>query len=319
MWEEETSQGWAYSHQWVCTNCVDDQFLERKLRDAEDSDAQCEFCDARPAAPLDVLLESFVAGIYTEYANADDEGIPYVSREGGYQADIKDTWEIVDEFGDALIGPGLLEAMRDSIHDQPWVSRFHWRLSTTEALHYGWDSFCDAIKNETRYVFWLHGNHVEDAGPWSDGIPASKILQEVGSIVDRHGLYRYIEVDEPLWRARTHSEPKVEWGAKHLGTMKREDSRQANRMNPAGIPMFYGATDIDTAIRESLVRTSDTYVTAAAFLATQAVTVVDLTNEKLPTIPSLFDTERVAERQGLFFARFRRKAQPANTYLIRTG
>lgn len=95
--------------------------------------------------------------------------------------------------------------------------------------------------------------------------------------------------------------PTPDWSARDLGTPRIEHSKQANRMSPAGIPMFYGASDSDTAIRETLGRATATHVTAAAFAVGRTLSVIDLTNAKLPLIPSQFDIEKLPERDSIQF------------------
>lgn len=70
-------------------------------------------------------------------------------------------------------------------------------------------------------------------------------------------------------------------------------------MSPAGIPMFYGAADVDTAIKETAAHTDRPYVTAAAFATDRPCTVVDFTD--LPPVPSMFDPDRGHARRPLLF------------------
>jgi HEPN/RES N-terminal domain 1 len=117
----EEEQGWSFTDQHVCTNCVDDYALEAAIAAAEDDEATCSFCGSTPAAELNVLLEAFVRGLRTEYGDADDEGVYYDGREGGYQWATRDTWDLIGDFYDVLVGDGLLDAIRDAMHDRAWV------------------------------------------------------------------------------------------------------------------------------------------------------------------------------------------------------
>ncbi|MDX6352146.1 MAG: hypothetical protein QOF84_6936 [Streptomyces sp.] len=74
VWLAQAEQGWSYSDGWVCAACVDDDALAETLSAAADPDQACDFCQAAPAADLDVLLEAFFDGLRTEYATASDEG-----------------------------------------------------------------------------------------------------------------------------------------------------------------------------------------------------------------------------------------------------
>ncbi|MGW0345934.1 HEPN-associated N-terminal domain-containing protein [Streptomyces anthocyanicus] len=301
MLEAQDDQGWYFSDQYVCTGCVDDEVLRGLLREGEDEDAACDFCGRSPAAELDVLLETFVAAIYTEYRSADDEGVFWDGREGGYQWNIKDTWEVVDDCGgsEVFTGKGLLEAVRDAVIDKPWAPVDFIEPRRDEALRDGWARFCEQVQYRTRYVFWLREPQDEGLGPGE--VSAGRILDHVGDLIDRLELVTELPAGTRLWRALTHTEPKVDWDAKRLGTAPREHARQANRMSPAGIPMFYGAADADTAVRETSLRSDDPWATAAVFTTTEACTVVDFTD--LPPVPSLYDLARTADRRPLMFLR----------------
>jgi len=300
---QEDEQGWSFTSQHVCTGCVDDYALQAAVGAAEDAEATCDFCGNSPAAELDVLLEAFVNGLRTEYGNADNEGVYYDGREGGYQGAVtEDTWDLVGEFWDVLTGDGLLDAVRDAMHDTTWVEVDFHQPRRDEALSASWNRFCEAVQYQTRYVFWLRRDEAEEEqARWTGEILATHILDELGELIDDLGLLRPLPAGHRLWRARQHPLPTIAWGASALGTAPRERATQANRMSPAGIPMFYGAENPETAIQEITVRASekDKWVTVGAFETSQPSTVVDFTN--LPATPSMFDLERVYQRRPLLF------------------
>ncbi|MFE4409800.1 HEPN-associated N-terminal domain-containing protein [Streptomyces sp. NPDC056821] len=299
--EEVEDQGWYPAEdKWVCVQCVDEPFLASKVKEASDPEATCSFCDESSAAELDILTDAFVRGVKVRYQDANGE-LFYDAEEGRYAGRTYDTWDLVTwEYGHIFAGNGLLEAVRDSVVDMTWSDSHYWHYSPDEEFSAGWRNFCEAVKHETRYVFWLRKDWREqEHGP--DGLPPAEILGVLGGFIDTHNLYNTIEVRDKLWRARTHCEDASSWNAEDLGTAGRDHSKQANRMSPAGMPMFYGAYDKDTAVRECLVRTADPYVTVGAFQATHAIRVIDLTKDKLPGIPSEFDVERANERFGVLF------------------
>lgn len=155
-WMEQQEQGWSYSDKSVCTGCLDDYALESAVGSAADYEEVCSFCGGTPTAPLDVLMESFVLGLWKEHEDADD-GVTYDSREGGYQflGGHWDSYDLVQEYADALVGDGLLEAVQASLQERTWVERdFAWR-SRDEVLRDAWDEFSDNVKYRVRYVIWL--------------------------------------------------------------------------------------------------------------------------------------------------------------------
>jgi hypothetical protein len=159
---QEEEQGWSFTSQHVCSGCVNDYALQAAIGAAEEATATCDFCGSTPAAELDVLLEAFVKGIETEYEDA-AEGVYYDGREGGYQWHRKwETWDLVEEFSDVLIGEGLLDAVREAMHDRVWVEVHFIEPRQDEALIASWERFCEAVQYETRYVFWLRGDEADE-------------------------------------------------------------------------------------------------------------------------------------------------------------
>jgi RES domain len=71
-------------------------------------------------------------------------------------------------------------------------------------------------------------------------------------------------------------------------------------MSPAGIPMFYGSIDFETAIQEIAATTVDSdQATCAWFETSVPATVVDFTN--LRPVPSMFDLAQTQTRHALMF------------------
>lgn len=81
------------------------------------------------------------------------------------------------------------------------------------------------------------------------------ILDSLEYIIKDIELIRKIPCSTEIRRVRIVN-PDIELStAKELGSPPREFATMANRMSPAGISMFYGAFDIETAIKETYVET----------------------------------------------------------------
>jgi len=109
--DEQDERGWASADAFVCQQCVSEDALCAALSAREEPRKECSFCGNLPATPLDVLLEHFVAGLRNAYDYAKDE-LFWDGREGGYQGDTLNTWDVVDQFADVFVGDGLLGAVR---------------------------------------------------------------------------------------------------------------------------------------------------------------------------------------------------------------
>ena len=73
----------------------------------------------------------------------------------------------------------------------------------------------------------------------------------------------------------------------------------ANRMSPAGISMFYGATDLDTAVAEIGAHSSYGYAVTGEFTTGREVRLIDLT--RLPKIPSIFNEQTFRSYYSILF------------------
>jgi len=294
-WMEAQERGWDSSDEFVCTDCVDDYALEAAIAVSSDAGEACSFCGAQGAAPIDVLTEAFVDGLWREHEDA-DEGVSYNSAEGGYifLGDHWDSWDLVEHYGEVFVGDGLIDRVQELIHERVWVERdFAWRRRD-DVLRDAWGEFSEAVKFRTRYVIWLVKDAEEYMMRGSGEVPPGRVLYDIGSILDELDLIRELPPTTPLWRAQTHTGPALAGGpsASRLGTAPRAHAKQPNRMSPAGIPMFYAAEESATAIAEVTrhVAASKDHVTVGRFGASAPLMVVDFTS--LPSYISLFDPER---------------------------
>lgn len=298
---EQDDQGWDFSAQFVCTRCVSDDALAAAIASEASVDQVCDFCGGSPAASLNVLLAAFFAGLRNEYGQADDEGVGWDGREGGYQwTTTWDAWDLIADFGDVLSGDGLLDAVQHLAHATTWVERnFSWRRRD-EVLTEAWTTFCRTVKYETRYVIWLHEQTDMQEAEMAGEIPPARILHHIGDLLTRLGLgVRVLDAGYSVWRAQIHDDPGMTFDAGRLGTAPADKAKRPNRMSPAGIPLFYGAEEKDTAIQEVSGGSAGGYVTVGQFQTSRPCTVIDFTT--LPAVPSMFDPELGSEWRYLSF------------------
>ena len=120
-------------------------------------------------------------------------------------------------------------------------------------------------------------------------------LVELADLIEELGLLRVVPVGQSYYRVRNQTVPPFEPTAAALGPPPARICLQSNRMNPPGIPMFYGAEDGPSAIAES--RAGEPVL--ARFQTEIPMTLVDLAD--LPPIPGFFSTAPRRHRQGLSF------------------
>jgi hypothetical protein len=285
----------------ACPAHVEVEEVARWIEDHATSDS-CDYCGRTApspiAAPVDELAELVFESITAEWGHADDEGVPW---EGGYQlVSPLSTYELLSTEGDEQLcsEDGLLTDLADGIGGDAWVprdfllSRFHDRLISA------WEALGKTVKHDRRY-FFLHADREDDP----DYVGPSELLRAIGNAVEETGLLGNLEPDRDLFRGRTHwwwdppSTPRV------LGAPPVERALSSNRMSPAGISMFYGALDRETAVAEA--RAAETRrgrsLTVATFTPTRRLRVLDLA--RIPEVPSLYDPGRRHLRSSVIFLR----------------
>jgi hypothetical protein len=164
--EQEERGWWSIRDKYVCADCFDEEYLKQVVRENVAAPT-CGYCGVTGeeltgekgsliAAPFDSVMQVIAEGIQLEWNNADDEGIPYESAEGGYQARTLDSHDLVWEYV-CPNNEALARDITEALPDQVWVGRHYWSLSRGQALWYGWENFCRVVKHENRYMFHLHG------------------------------------------------------------------------------------------------------------------------------------------------------------------
>jgi len=307
---QQESQGWSFiGDKYVCPKCIDDYALARFIR-ANAVKKTCDYCGRRSktrpiAAPVDNVMTEISAGIRSEWRHPDSVGVPYESAEGGYQGNVIDTYDLInDKLWDVFTNEDLRQDIIGSFDAQGamWCDRHFWTLPPQKALRYGWEEFTKLVKHHIRYVFLRASDDNRNYRGYEE-IPPNLFLETLGQVIEEAGLVRMLPSNTRLFRARVHKRSKTLQNALDLGPPPADKAVYSNRMSPAGVSMFYGAFDRKTAIAEILDGSvkSGRVVTIAAFEIARTFPVLDLT--KLPQVPSIFDSEERHKRPGIIFLR----------------
>ena len=289
---EEWERGYAHIGGAICSDCVDDEALKDWVG-ANATEHECTFCgtsrDEPHAAPFEPFVALVLAGLAFDWNHPDDEGIMFISREGGYQAPVSQTYEVLYDAGISERDE-VVSALSNAIMCDSWVSRDFYMGDDAQQLSWGWDRFKHIAKHETRYFFQQDDDH----GPYGERLTPSDMLQAItGSIRSDFGGYdliRPIPAGTDILRVRVDNDAHAT--AAEIGPPPIERAKQSNRMSPAGIPMFYGAFDRATAVAETveLPRHAGLVASIGTFQPARNLLVLDLAD--LPGVPSVFDLER---------------------------
>jgi hypothetical protein len=152
-----------------------------------------------------------------------------------------------------------------------------------------WERFCKTVKHRRRYLF------IHDTYKWADEIPVSQVLEELGAVAARRELVRKLPSETIIFRMRIRTRYERPSGPLDLGPPPIHCT-VANRMSPAGISLFYGALDANTAwdetfsIKRSLSgrRRKYEYGTLAQWKTNRELRLLDLA--RLPEGPMLNGT-----------------------------
>jgi len=293
----------------VCPNCFEDMDLQSFVEDEAVSD-KCDFCGARSgqpiAAPLETVAEHIAEYLEFEYTDPANSGLPYESAEGGYQETVWTTEELLrDEIELELPRDNdgrLFETLAAAIDDLPdgvgfWAERDPFGLPEQDQLRISWESFTQFVMHQRRF-FFRKADLPQEAYEDPDLLAPDELLKRIAERAIDVGLIERLPAGTRIYRARRQGLGVAHATAEALGPPPPESATQ-NRMSPAGIPMFHGAEDPDTAVVE-IYRDPGDYA-VGEFVTTRDAWILDL--HSVPAVPSFFSKTHGWERHALIFLR----------------
>ena len=290
-WMDQLEKGYtAPADLFVCQACLADQYLSEIL-DAASEEVCCSYCDSTSAAHISILIDEIMAAIREDFGDPTNE-LPYDSKEGGWQGSVYDNYEILDQLDHWTDRDDLVADVATALSEREWCRKDYFGLDKFQVLNYGWDRFKQQIIHRTRYLFMM-----SDEGSPYDGhgsIRPARMLERLCELFSEHRMFRTIDAGMNFVRARVTKRCERPSTAKELGTPDERDARYANRMSPAGIPMFYAALHKNTAIAETFDsicgNLNELAISLATFRTSRSLVLLDLV--KLPSQPSCFDREK---------------------------
>lgn len=300
----------TYGNATVCETCFDDVELTERIRSYE-TEGECDYCgeEREFVAPFHEVAEFIGERMATFYGRAVDQ-LPYETREGGFQGRHEDTHDCLFEtIGLSLASEGadiLADDLVTEIGDDTWCDYDWLSLEIDQSLQHSWEEFCGVTKASRRFFFHTVGEPESHSHP--DERSIFSFLHELAELIESHGLIRTLPEGTLFYRARPNQDGEAWETAQDLGPPPVAVSLQSNRMNPPGIPMFYGASTSELAIAET--RQAD--VTVGQFETARSIRIVDLAN--LPAVPGFFSDASRERLQTLAFLHTlsRKMAEPVS-------
>lgn len=285
---------------YVCGQCFDDEFIkdfitENALR------KKCSYCgnesEEMIAADISEVAEFIEDALRSEYSDAVD-CLPWESAEGGWQGTTYHTYELFDEIELWIENEELVSDLIQLLPTIDWCDFDPFQLSEDKELRFDWERFSDIVKHKMRHVFFRLEKKDSEFGEYR-GEPY-EILYKIGELVKELGLCKVVGPGESFFRARLHSSQRF-LSVADLGPPPKESALYPNRFSPVGIPMFYGASDEETATAEvyDCPNKPKRIVSVGRFENLRDLRLLDFTN--LPAYPSIFNGQTQRDRGPLRF------------------
>lgn len=300
LWMEAQERGWSAPEKHVCAQCVNDEYLE-KLVSENVVERQCDYCHsttrAASAAPLEIILEPIADALFAHFADPSSAGLPRDSGEWVGEESITDTQDALLSLG-LEVEEALFDDIAGSFDNDAWFpcADGHWlELHEHEELDYAWSAFVRHVKHRSRYFFTR--NPYETSSSPGERYGPDALLKRIGNLVEILGLVAHLPAGTTLHRVRRVAEGGQLQTFEEMGPPP-EDRVAAGRMNPPGISYFYLAMQPETALAEVL-HAPPCYAAIGEFSTKSELLLLDLTRS--PPQPSIFDSSRREEREGLIF------------------
>lgn len=283
---EDQERGYSTgSDVFICDKHFGDSDIKTYIEKKGTADNICSFCDdnEEPSVTInsDILLDGIVACINRSYDHPAN-GLAYETAEGGYQGDVYDTLELLNEVIPLDADYEILEYLANEIIQTEWTEAEFYGNSYSEELSYLWNNFSHLIKHKVRYLFKEIAPNQHEDGYHNE--PHS-ILDSIGNSIIKLNLFvnlpektNLFNQNALIYRARQHKSAEEVKSCKDIGSPP-NDKASANRFSAEGISMFYGAENERTAIEEIIDRDEpNDLISIAEFYPATELTLIDLRN-----------------------------------------
>ncbi|MCC9005578.1 RES family NAD+ phosphorylase [Pseudomonas putida] len=275
----------------VCYKCVQDAYLAGKIK-RTGKPAVCHLCSGtRKCIPLSTVV-SLVEGILDSYVIEGEYHRRWADWSDSQEGDSLDTW-VSAIFGCDNVEP-IVEAVCNGLDGYHMDTNYSKRAYRLDDIGLQWFEFQEGMKHGQRFFN-------DRAKTFLDWI--FKGLDKYSASSDEHAVVRLLTPQESprIYRARTCMTSEEVGGiaanpARNLGVPPKERAGDG-RMNPAGVPAFYGAFERKTCIAELRPPVGGTVV-SGEFRLKRMVRVLDFGRfEKadLGPVPSFFDPKHHAK------------------------
>ena len=276
--------------EYVCASCIGESALKKYIEMNAD-ETYCDYCEeshgnARSIS-IDDLIEYMRKCVSQEYDNPAN-WLYYETSEGVYHLDVTfDAYDLIlEELGIKFPNhknDALLQRVVKGFDQQEWCKNDPFSPSTLQVAQFSWDKFSRIVKHENRYYFGA----IKREKIFSDELTPGELLDHILDYAKQIDLIKEINAGLILYRARAWDDGKPLKSPEDLGPPPTNKALQPNRMSPAGIPMFYGSEDSETAVLETASQPE--CFSVGKFQTNRPIVLLDISN--VPPLPSIFETD----------------------------
>lgn len=308
--EEQESRGYGSSDFSVCQYCFGDKYLKQHIL-TNGATGKCSFCkdkNGRPARrkvlPLEELMEPIMDAIRTYYLPADGNAI-WDPEEREYLNDVEDVEDVISNLNDYMEceHSSLLGAITDIINPDLFVQASQIMETPEEIDLKLWSHFCKLTKARSD----LAAEQIVSLCTRDDAPPDLREIHVCLEMVLHYAkemyMYEQIRTSIPYYRCVEIDSPPIGYRkipATRIGTAPAKRV-VCNRMSEQGDMMFYGATDMKTALREVFGDTQPKKCAIGKFYGNKQVFVLNFSNLAGWKCPSIFDVNNREKRSMWLF------------------
>lgn len=284
---EEHGYGFLTSgEKYVCSHHFEDIYLNQYI-EHHGGTGDCSYCGRKEividmsdlanhiAMTISIYyndIDSECLPLASSYFDNENEHIPGIKRVSCYavpeNADIyEDTFEIMRYLGLHTDNDSLNDDIDHIFENNTWIKKDPFELWWNQKKELQWQRFSDMVKHSRRFTFLAMSRVASN----------DDILEDLGDILrNMDGILHPIPIGTTLYRTRSlDKEPDDRFGFTDITSAPDKYAGQC-RMSPAGVSMFYGAFDMDTAVAESIKIANEKALVIGEFKTTRELTVVDL-------------------------------------------
>lgn len=272
----------------LCLSHIKDKVLKNLLVTANSQ--PCEFCkEILPQGQVTTLLsieQEVKKVVQAKYNSLGRTG----SSSNRFEYDSEDlvqsicTEAFADDVSENDNFAEILELLNGSFDaKERWVLKNP--LFDSAWRQHEWRKFSKNVQNSSRFVFFENFAH---AASTPSNVSSDYLTMLRVFLQPQFSLTTVVPAGTEFFRGRLIDQPIVyPNSAEDLGPAPAKIA-SANRMSPAGIPMFYASATSDTAVKEIAAHGVTKYARIGKFISQKPLMVLDLTNVPEQS-PSPFD------------------------------